>query len=611
MKLTAITVLGIGGLEDGRIEIPGGSVAAFAGANGTGKSKLLGCLLAPWTRALPGMGGAKQEAQATVEIELTAEERTAIGGLSTTMGWGEVGVPAKVSLGVRQAPLTGVQILAEPDLNVLKNMFAGDFLRQQESLSVVYLPAERRLVSGGQPGIDLNQLSELIAYQKTVETRSAVQNYGRLDDQEFEQFAKALCVAESLPDSETDEGADESRFESRLAWPDFVDTVNGLIAPKRLLPLTRQHPDQLRIETPSGHLHAVQDLSSGERQALIVISRVLRSGTGGRVVLIDEPDAYLHPHLSRRLMQALEQGVAENGQLVVATHSPSVLDSLSAEAIIRLGYQEPARRVADEGERIDLYRTAGFRASALTQSDVLVSCEGESDANLLLLSLPELARASLRSAGGRARVLREVEQLNPYKLPILGVVDRDVLADPIEAPLASRITVWPAADIEGVFLSDPGVLQAMIGLGLLKAGFDTVEAVQRVLTSLQEQLKERVVAEIAQRKLRKTAEQEWPSPRGDDPVTRLRDAVANMELPDSAAVEGAITEAEQIWTDASEDRWSIVRGKYLLNEFANRSSEMKSGSALLEAVARQRPNVGGLAEFCARLGTALATTGNT
>ena len=47
------------------------------------------------------------------------------------------------------------------------------------------------------------------------------------------------------------------------------------------------------------------DLSSGERQALIIISRVLRAGAGHSVVIIDEPDAYLHPNLSQRLIQAL------------------------------------------------------------------------------------------------------------------------------------------------------------------------------------------------------------------------------------------------------------------------------------------------------------------
>lgn len=51
-----------------------------------------------------------------------------------------------------------------------------------------------------------------------------------------------------------------------------------------------------------------------------------RAGAGRTVVVIDEPDAHLHPNLSRRLMRVLEQGVGPDGQLIIATHSPAILD---------------------------------------------------------------------------------------------------------------------------------------------------------------------------------------------------------------------------------------------------------------------------------------------
>ena len=94
------------------------------------------------------------------------------------------------------------------------------------------------------------------------------------------------------------------------------------------------------------------------------------------LVLIDEPDAYLHPHLSQRLIDALTEAVGESGQLIVATHSPSILDRLPASSILRLSHGSAPRLVADEDERLELYRAAGFRASALTQSDLLMIVEG-------------------------------------------------------------------------------------------------------------------------------------------------------------------------------------------------------------------------------------------
>ena len=478
----------------------------------------------------------------------------------------------------------------------------AEFLRHHGSLNVVYLPAERRLLPPSQTGIDLNQLSEMMAWQKTAESHNAVSNYGRLDDQEFEQFAKALCISGSLPD---DEGSPPGAPASRIEWPEFVETVDALISPKKLLPLTRRQSDQLRIATLAGGTHPVQDLSSGERQALIIISRVLRAGSGHTAVLIDEPDAYLHPHLSKRLVLALERGVGLEGQLVVATHSPAILDGMAPTAIVRMGHEGPPRLVADETERVELYRSAGFRASALTQSDLLLITEGESDVAILGLMFPELTRASVRSAGSKARVFREVEQLAPYELPVLGTVDRDVKDDPAPGGIAAYITIWPTADIEGVFLSDDTALQSMLDLGLIKGEFASVDELRALLTDLRDNLKENVLAEIAQDNLREAANAQWPTPKGELALDRLRTAAQGMRPLSADQVDDAIEEAKVMWD--SRDRWTLVRGKYVLNAFAHEASEMKTGRALLEAVARGRPALAGFDAFRTRLTDALGS----
>jgi len=300
-------------------------------------------------------------------------------------------------------------------------------------------------------------------------------------------------------------------------------------------------------------------------------------------------------------MQALERGIGGHGQLIVATHSPSILDNLSPSAIVRLGHEDPPRLVADEAERLELYRGAGFRASALTQSDLLLITEGESDVALLSLLFPELGRAAIRSAGGRARVVHEVEQLAPYELPVLGVVDRDVLAPELPDAVVDAITVWPAADIEAVFLSDDLALEAMIERGLLKSEFGSVESVRTVLQELANAFADNVVAEIAQRQLRHAAEREWPSPRGGEPLERLRRFATDLPPVAVDEVNAAIAEARALWEGHVEHPWVLLRGKYVINAFAGRASEMRSGRALLEAIARTRIELAGFREFEARL----------
>jgi ABC-type lipoprotein export system ATPase subunit len=601
----AVETTNVGGLVDGKVDLPEGPMTALAGGNGTGKSKLLACILTPWSHAPPAAVEG-QESQIRIHMKLTEVERAALNEFSDAAGWGQVDVPELFSVLFRQHPTAGLHIVSDPEMSVLAHAWPNaEFMQAWPSLNVVYLPAERRLIAPNrQHGIDLNQLSDLIAAQKVAEPRSAVQNYGRLDDQEFESFAKALCVAAALP---SEHGSMASQEQAETRWSKFQATVNSLIAPKTLLPLTREHPDQLRVETFGGARHAVQELSSGERQALIIMSRVLRAGGNHPLVLIDEPDAYLHPHLSQRLIQALQSGVGRDGQLIVATHSPSVLDSIPPTSILRLSHGELPHPVSDETERLDLYRSAGFRASALTQSDLLLIVEGESDIPLLSLLFPDLARASMREAGGRARVVREVEQLSPHQIPVRGVVDRDILASALPTDVADLITVWKQADLEGVFLSDPAALQVMIDRGLMKPEFMIVELLQDKLKTLVDAQRENVIAELAQKKLRVARNWHWPSPKGEAPIDRLRAAIPEMSVPGSDQCEAAITEAEAIWDEQTDEtRWQLVRGKYIVNQFASEASEMKSGRALLEAVARERPLLTGLNEFASAIGEVLA-----
>lgn len=603
MRIVAVETTNIGGLRDARLTLPPAPIAALAGANGTGKSKLLACLLSPWTRSLPSQSQGELSTVA-VELSITEKEAAGLSDLSSLVGWGTVSVPTNFQIITTFQPLTGIGITSEPEQTVLTNFTQmAEFMRSWPSLDVIYLPAERRLLPGQSAAIDLNQLSETIAHQMTINARGAVQNHGRLDDAEFEQFARALSVASQLQDDPEEAGSTEAI--SRVDWDSFASTVNELIAPKNLLPLTRRHPENLRIRTANGKEHAVQDLSSGERQALIIISRILRAGTGHNVFLIDEPDAYLHPHLSRRLALALESSVGTDGQLVLATHSPAVLDTLSPSSIIRLSHAADPSLVADEEDRLNVYRDTGFRASALTQSDLLLICEGESDVSLLPLLLPELARASLIAAGGRAAVVADVQRLHPFDLPVLGVVDGDVLPPPIPASIASLVTVWPAPDLEGVFLLDDLTLEVMIERGFAAPHFADISKLRGALNGLYQAYEHNFIAEAAQRLLRQRENVQWPSPKGEKPVERLRQVVRGMRTPTEPQLEECMEQAQAMWEDGTQSLYGKVRGKYVLGSFASQCSTMKSGQALLEAVARSRPALTGLAPLKSAVAAAL------
>lgn len=577
---------------DTDLTLPRSQMLALAGANGTGKSKLMACMLAPWTHALPPARDSSSLARVEVDLSLTLEEREVIEEYDSQTGWSQGRPPENVTIIVTNQVLAGTAVASNPQHHATQHALAqGEVLKRQPSLNLIYLPAERRLLPPVNTNLDLNQLTDDIALMKVAEGRSAAQNFGRLDEQEFESYAKALCVAGSLPSERGDSGQETS-------WAAFKTSVDTLIFPKEILPLTRENPSAMRIGLPGGASHAVHELSSGERQALIIVSRVFRAGEGHSLIAIDEPDAYLHPALSSRLIQALRPGLGEFGSMILATHSPSILDSLQPESIVRLTHEAPPTTLESEAERMTLYREAGFRASTLTQSDGLLVTEGDFDVAILPQIMPVLGSMGLRAAGGRSEVIKTVQALAVYDVPILGVVDSDVGDLPIPANLRGLIHAWPAADIEGLLLSDDGFLQSALDGGLIdKAKYPTIDDLRRTLTSLLLTFEDNAIAEFAQRRIREKTSISWPSLRGDDPIGRLTATASSIQPPPTDILEDALASAREAWSEALPDPWKMVRGKWIIGTFVSQATEFKSSDGFINAVLARKPEIASITQL--------------
>ncbi len=603
MQITHVKTVNVAGLSDTDLVLPSSQLIAFAGANGTGKSKLMSCLLVPWTRSLPPSRDSEKPSVVEVTFEFTSQEIDVLEDLDRQMGWNQGRPPAKVTIVFTQMPLAGLRVESTPESVVVREGFLQtELLKRQPSLNLIYLPAERRLLPPQSSNLDLNQLTEDLALSKLAEARNAAHNFGRLDDQEFESYAKALCVAGALP-SESDGTVEISRWES------FKGSVDALLFPKVLLPLTRENPSNLRIQLPGGETHAVHELSSGERQALIIVSRVFRAGEGHSLVAIDEPDAYLHPALSSKLLQALRPGLGTTGSLMMATHSPSILDSLPPDAIVRLSYVASPSIVESESDRLALYREAGFRASTLTQADALLVTEGDFDVATLPQLLPILGSVGIKSAGGRAEVLKTVSTLSAYDLPIVGVVDADVRAAAPSPELAPLIHVWPAADIEGVLLSDDQFLTAALDGQLVNVEeFSSIDELKVALQGLLLPFKDNAIAELAQRILREQTSISWPSPRGEDPIVRLDRVVQDSASLSAEMIRDAVQTATDAWSGALPMPWTMVRGKWILGSFVQRTTGFKNGDAFVNAVLGRQPSIAAINDLGEKVRALIAPT---
>ncbi|MEZ5672753.1 MAG: AAA family ATPase [Thiotrichaceae bacterium] len=66
------------------------------------------------------------------------------------------------------------------------------------------------------------------------------------------------------------------------------------------------------------------DLSSGEKQMLMILLTALVQNNKPTVMIMDEPELSLHTDWQEKLIDYIRQ-LNENVQIIIATHSPSIV----------------------------------------------------------------------------------------------------------------------------------------------------------------------------------------------------------------------------------------------------------------------------------------------
>jgi predicted ATPase len=105
------------------------------------------------------------------------------------------------------------------------------------------------------------------------------------------------------------------------------------------------------------------NLSSGHKIVLLTITRLVETVEERTLVLLDEPEAHLHPPLLSAFVRALSDLlVNRNGVAIIATHSPVVLQEVPASCAWKI--QRSGRKVTAERPDIE---TFGENVGVLTR----------------------------------------------------------------------------------------------------------------------------------------------------------------------------------------------------------------------------------------------------
>lgn len=119
----------------------------------------------------------------------------------------------------------------------------------------------------------------------------------------------------------------EKAMEPRGALEDLVSELFNQNARIEFL------DSSIRVKTRDNRGISLARLSSGEKQILRILVETIMSGANP--IIIDEPELSLHIDWQRRLLDAMI-AINPHAQIIVATHSPEIMENFPDEKIFRI-----------------------------------------------------------------------------------------------------------------------------------------------------------------------------------------------------------------------------------------------------------------------------------
>jgi predicted ATP-dependent endonuclease of OLD family len=164
------------------------------------------------------------------------------------------------------------------------------------------------------------------------------------------------------------------------------------------------------------------------------------------LLVIEEPEAFTHPQLTREIMDLMLEVEDSNTQFIIASHSPVVVNYVKARNIVRLAEVCPPEKIKytinavnydtnyseEDWNLID--RITDVNLSEIVFADYVLFVEGEGDKAILELLLKEVLpktfhKLSIVSISGNYQIFKLLKLLQYFTIPWILITDKDSFVD--------------------------------------------------------------------------------------------------------------------------------------------------------------------------------------
>ncbi len=429
-------------ISDGtKVDIPSSGVTLLVGPNNAGKSQSLKDI----------QGIAKSSPQQYKPRTIVDQELIKTAGVEIS-SWLDENLPSVIVNGVPRYHVRGwTQASAsdietqwkQPRLGVLTDLFI-----------LLANGLERLSVGHSEPAIDFTKEAPTGPIQRAYSDPELEKEIGRRCKQAFGLDVVVDRYAGSVIPLRI---GDPPEFQHDLGRP-----TTGYLEELRKLP-------------------KLEDQGDGVRSYMGLILNMLAGNHD--IILIDEPEAFLHPPQARLLGQVFAERANKN-QVFLATHSTSIvqgaLEASSSTTIVRLTRRGEINHasVLEEQDVKGLWSDPLLRYSNVLDGlfhDAVVLCESDSDCRYYqaVLDAADAMRGVQQEGeplkrtpqllfthcGGKARMSSVVDALAAVKVPVVVVCDFDLLRD---VDHVKRLLTSIGGAFEGSIQRDLAVLHAAL-----------------------------------------------------------------------------------------------------------------------------------------------------